>query len=48
MPDRIPSGPNGFLRRITPGVLVIFFALVMTACILGVVVWNFIVSTGQH
>jgi diguanylate cyclase (GGDEF)-like protein/PAS domain S-box-containing protein len=41
MPDRhLSSGPDGFLRRITPGVIVIFFALVMTACILGVVVWK--------
>jgi diguanylate cyclase (GGDEF)-like protein/PAS domain S-box-containing protein len=41
MPDRhLSSGPGGFLRRITPGVIVIFFALVMTACILGVVVWK--------
>ena len=40
MPDRIPPAPKGVLRRITPGVLVIFFALVMTACILGVVVWK--------
>ena len=40
MPDRIPLGPSGFLRRITPGVIVIFFALVMTTCILGVVVWK--------
>ena len=41
MPDRhLSSGPGGFLRRITPGVIVIFFALVMTACILGVVIWK--------
>src|ERR1700716_3439185 len=41
MPDRyLSSGPASFLRRITPGVIVIFFALVMTACILGVVVWK--------
>jgi diguanylate cyclase (GGDEF)-like protein/PAS domain S-box-containing protein len=41
MPDRhLSTGPGGFLRRITPGVFVIFFALVMTACILGVVVWK--------
>jgi diguanylate cyclase (GGDEF)-like protein/PAS domain S-box-containing protein len=41
MPDRhLSSSPGGFLRRITPGVIVIFFALVMTACILGVVIWK--------
>jgi len=41
MPDRhLSSGPTGFLRRITPGVIVMFFALVMTACILGVVIWK--------
>ena len=40
MPDRHLPGPGGLLRRITPGVIVIFFALVMTACILGVVVWK--------
>ena len=41
MPDRyLASGATGFLRRITPGVIVMFFALVMTACILGVVIWK--------
>jgi hypothetical protein len=40
MPDRHPVNQDGFLRRITPGMIVIFFALVMTACILGVVVWK--------
>ena len=40
MPDRIQSGSGGPLRRITPGAVVIIFALVMTACILGVVVWK--------
>ena len=41
MPDRhLSSGQTGFLRRITPGVIVMFFALVMTACILGVVIWK--------
>lgn len=41
MPDRhLLSSPGAFLRRITPGVIVIFFALVMTACILGVVIWK--------
>jgi diguanylate cyclase (GGDEF)-like protein/PAS domain S-box-containing protein len=41
MPDRHPSsGPTGFVRRTTPGVIVMFFALVMTACMLGVVAWK--------
>src|SRR3954451_10831184 len=41
MPDRhLSTVPGGFLRRVTPGGIVIFFALVMTACILGVVVWK--------
>jgi len=40
MPDRHLVNQGGLLRRITPGVVVIFFALVMTACILGVVVWK--------
>ena len=40
MPDRIQSSSGGPLRRVTPGAVVIIFALVMTACILGVVVWK--------
>lgn len=43
MPDLPNQGglnQSGFLRRITPGMVVVFFALVMTACILGVVVWK--------
>ena len=40
MPDQFPSGPGGQLRRISPATVVIAFALVMTACILGVVVWK--------
>ena len=40
MRDRIQSGSGGPLRRVTPGAVVIIFALVMTACILGVVVWK--------
>jgi diguanylate cyclase (GGDEF)-like protein/PAS domain S-box-containing protein len=40
MPDRHLQNQGGLLRRITPGVIVIFFALVMTACILGVVIWK--------
>ena len=40
MPDRHLANQNAFLRRITPAMVVVFFALVMTACILGVVVWK--------
>ena len=40
MPDRPLINNNGLLRRITPGMVVVSFALVMTACILGVVVWK--------
>jgi diguanylate cyclase (GGDEF)-like protein/PAS domain S-box-containing protein len=40
MPDRHLQNQGGLLRRITPGVVVILFALVMTACILGVVIWK--------
>ena len=40
MPDRHLANQNRFLRRITPAMVVVFFALVMTACILGVVVWK--------
>jgi len=40
MPDLSLENQGGLLRRITPGMIVIFFALIMTACILGVVVWK--------
>lgn len=40
MPDRNLSESNGPLRRVSPAVVVIAFALVMTACVLGVVVWK--------
>src|SRR4051812_23662946 len=40
MPDRHLVNQSGLLRRISPGIVVISFALVMTACILGVVVWK--------
>ena len=40
MPDRNPPDPGGPLRRITPTAVVIAFALVMTASVLGVVVWK--------
>ena len=40
MPDRHLLNQSGFLRRITPGMVVVFFALAMTACILGVVIWK--------
>jgi diguanylate cyclase (GGDEF)-like protein/PAS domain S-box-containing protein len=40
MPDRNLSRAGGLLRRVTPGAVVILFALVMTACVLGVLVWK--------
>ena len=40
MPDRNLPEPGGPLRRISPAAVVIAFALVMTACVLGVVVWK--------
>jgi diguanylate cyclase (GGDEF)-like protein/PAS domain S-box-containing protein len=40
MPDRNLPEPDGALRRVSPAVVVIAFALFMTACVLGVVVWK--------
>ncbi len=40
MPDRNLPDPDGPLHRLSPAVVVIAFALVMTACVLGVVVWK--------
>ncbi|MEH2616019.1 diguanylate cyclase domain-containing protein [Bradyrhizobium sp. AZCC 1620] len=40
MPYRNPPDPGGPLRRITSTSLVITFALVMTACVLGVMAWK--------
>ena len=40
MPDRDLPETDGPLRRVSPAVVVIAFALVMTACVLGVVVWK--------
>ncbi|MET0674416.1 MAG: diguanylate cyclase, partial [Bradyrhizobium sp.] len=40
MPDRHLPEPDGLLRRFTPAVMVIAFALAMTACVLGVVAWK--------
>ncbi|MBN8992910.1 MAG: diguanylate cyclase [Rhizobiales bacterium] len=40
MPYQSIPNQSGWLRRITPGMVVIFFALIMTACILGVVIWK--------
>jgi diguanylate cyclase (GGDEF)-like protein/PAS domain S-box-containing protein len=40
MPNRIQSTPGYRLCRVTPGAAVIIFALVMIACVLGVVVWK--------
>jgi diguanylate cyclase (GGDEF)-like protein/PAS domain S-box-containing protein len=40
MPFRQLRDPDGPLRRISPAVVVVAFALIMTACVLGVVVWK--------
>src|ERR1700712_651869 len=40
MSDRGQSSSGGPLRRGTPGGVLIIFALVMTACIIGIVVWK--------
>jgi diguanylate cyclase (GGDEF)-like protein/PAS domain S-box-containing protein len=40
MRDRSFSHHGGWLRWVTPGTVVIFFALAMTASVLGVVVWK--------
>ena len=40
MSDRRQSSSGGPWRRITPGAVVIIFSLVMTACIVGIVVWK--------
>jgi diguanylate cyclase (GGDEF)-like protein/PAS domain S-box-containing protein len=40
MPDRNFPGSGGLLRRISPAAAVIAFALAMTACVLGVVIWK--------
>src|SRR6201994_17182 len=44
MPDH-HSMPSGSLNRhIAPSVIVILFALVMSACVLGIVVWKALVA----
>jgi diguanylate cyclase (GGDEF)-like protein/PAS domain S-box-containing protein len=40
MPDRNPEDPGGPLRLITSTAVVIIFALIMTACVLGVMAWK--------
>jgi diguanylate cyclase (GGDEF)-like protein/PAS domain S-box-containing protein len=40
MSDRIQSSPGEPPRRVTPGAVVIIFALVMIACVIGIVVWK--------
>ncbi len=40
MPFRKLREPDGPLRRLSPAVVVVVFALVMTACVLGVVAWK--------
>jgi diguanylate cyclase (GGDEF)-like protein/PAS domain S-box-containing protein len=40
MPYRNPPDPGGLLRRVPATAVVITFALVMTACVLGVMAWK--------
>jgi diguanylate cyclase (GGDEF)-like protein/PAS domain S-box-containing protein len=40
MSDQIQSSPAEPPRRVTPGAVVIIFALVMIACVIGIVVWK--------
>jgi diguanylate cyclase (GGDEF)-like protein/PAS domain S-box-containing protein len=40
MPDHNPSPRGSLNRHIAPSVIVILFALVMSACVLGVVIWK--------
>ena len=40
MPDRHLREPDGPLRHVSPAMVVIAFALIMTACVLGVMVWK--------
>ena len=40
MSHRNPPDPGGPLRRVTSTAVVITFALVMTACVLGVMAWK--------
>ena len=40
MPHRNPPDPGGPLRRVPSTAVVITFALVMTACVLGVMAWK--------
>ena len=40
MPHRNPPDPGGPLRHVTSTAVVIIFALVMTACVLGVMAWK--------
>jgi diguanylate cyclase (GGDEF)-like protein/PAS domain S-box-containing protein len=40
MPDRPLREPDGPLRRVSPAAVVVLFALIMTAGVLGVMVWK--------
>jgi diguanylate cyclase (GGDEF)-like protein/PAS domain S-box-containing protein len=40
MPNRQLREPDGPLRRVSPAVVVVVLALIMTACVLGVVAWK--------
>jgi diguanylate cyclase (GGDEF)-like protein/PAS domain S-box-containing protein len=40
MPDQASSPSGSLSRHVAPAVIVIFFALAMSACVLGVVIWK--------
>jgi diguanylate cyclase (GGDEF)-like protein/PAS domain S-box-containing protein len=40
MPDHAPSPRGSLNRHVAPSVIVILFALVMSACMLGIVIWK--------
>jgi len=40
MPDQASSSSGSLSRHVAPAVIVIFFALAMSACVLGVVIWK--------
>ena len=40
MPDQSSSTSTSLSRHIAPTAIVVFFAVVMSACVLGVVIWK--------
>ena len=40
MPDQASSPSGSLSRHVAPAVIVIFFALAMSACVLSVVIWK--------